>query len=899
MTTPTQRSTVLATVSHGWSVVRAAAGRRPSYAILGGIVAFALFVRLWQLANVQVLWFDEITSYYVPFLLTHGYGNVQTWGLLRTDVPSSTTEFYQLIYSSIIGMIVPGAAEANSTFWVRIPAVACGIALIFLLFGLGSELYDRRVGLVAAALGAVVPWTFYWSRFAGVIAPLELWPVAAIYVALLAVRLRSERLLMLSLVFGAFTVYTHEAGIVALLLLVLPFWWICARKFVAGAPGAHSVDSIVRSARFCVPYLLVLLILLLPLAAFELQPSAAGTSLVGSGQLVWERCRTASCSASSFLYNAGLSWSPDFFAISGGVDGAQAAGFLPHISIGGAWQSGGGFTGMLTGIGILVYPALILAALRWPRQLARGNATASWLAILVALSYTAVGGVVYYDNPNAPRLAFAAGFLVVFIGWLLLEVVDFLVGLGQRWIRSARPAAAISHAPATRMRAVAVAVGVALVIAPAGGAYLYDYFEEFPSISSNYFYPQIQEVGEMLSADQLWSHPIVVQCPSDLIYILPAELAFYDPVKPPAGNIYVFNGSVASNTGPLSAQPAGQVFVSMVDTGINELRTSGIPATTLTSVDGISIYWISGQSSSHETLDSVAGWVNAPGENFTASTLPWNITQSPANGTIGASTVPGGYAVLAHLPQNASASTWQITAALPERLGLPQYNFLSVTWNFSTSNSSDFAYLQPLYWNGTSLVPGAARAVFPDTVVNVAPIASTNLTLAGVRVGANISAGTSQLLVISNVSAHGVTAVSSTTCTRGQSVVLGSPQDVLVPQGTGLNYTDVNSTLFTTLCLPADPPNSPATFYAELSVMFISNLTAPVTFAATASGYETTLVGGVTGPPGTVATIYAGLTGPGPTYPVNVRVAVNFAGQILIRGLSLVAFTAGPPPAAT
>lgn len=871
---------------------------QPALWALAAILVLGGAIRLYELATVQVLWFDEISSYYVPFLITHRYGSVETWGLLRTPVPSVFTQAYQLVYSTITGMIFPAIAEANSPFWVRIPAVVSGLALIALLYGVGTELFNRRVGLAAALLAAVVPWTVYWSRFAGVIAPLELWPVAAIYAALVAVRLLSQRLLMLSLIFGAFTVYTHEAGIVALVLLILPFWFLCARRFLPGSPNLVRWRGLVETVRFCLPFLLGLVLALVPLLLFEFQPVAAGTSLLGTGQLVWERCPNLHCTASTFLANAGLSWSPDFLGLSGGLTGAQAAGFETHISIGGAWQSGGGFTGMLTVLGLLAYPALLLLALRWPRRLTGNNVLASWLVVFLVLAYTVVGGVVYYDNPNSARLAFAAGLLIVVIAWLIVSLIEVAwETLASRIPARSKPSSTPMwlHRSPARAKALVVAVGVCLVVAPVGGAYLYDYFEEWPGISPAYFYPQIQQVGEMLSQQHLWSYPLVVLCPSDLIYILPAELAFYDPNKPPHASISVFNGSVAANTGPLSSSPTGLVFVSMVNSTVEQLRSSGVPATALSATGGISTFWIPGSKSDHDTLDSIEQWNATPVANFSATSFTWNVTQFPTNGSLETSLSAGGLAILAQLPANASNSSWSVRISLNQTLPEPAYNFLALNWSFSESAGPGAAWVAPVYWNGTTNVTGSARQLYPNATLNAAPISEPDYRLSGFEVGASIASDSSQATRIVNASAYGVVPTPASACSRPQVVLLGSIADVASPDGSGLNYTAENSTLLTSLCIPPSGGSLPVTYYAELSVEFVSNLTQPLTFSATAPGFASNPILGITSPPGTTATIFAGLEGPPLGLPEPVRITIHFVGTVILESLTLIKFVGGPP----
>lgn len=879
--------------------LRSLVSRRPEFVILSALVGFGAFLRLWALGSVQVPWFDEITAYYVPFVIVHGYGNTATWGLLHTSNPSTATQAYVLTYSAFTGMIVPALGTVSSAFWIRLPAVAFGTTLLVLLYALGSELFSKRVGLVAAALGTVVPWTFYWSRFAGITAPFELWSVASIYVALVAVRRKSSNLLLLSLLLGGLTVYTSEAGIAVLFLLILPFWLISSREFAPRERPGFRLRSIARTVRFYGPSICALALLLVPIVAFELQPTAVGSSVVGSGQLVWDHCGAVPCKISTFVNDAGLSWSPDFLGISGGVNGAQAAGFQTHISTGGAWQLGGGFTGMLTVLGFLLYPALVLLVFRWLQRGARADSQAGWLATLLIVSYTAVGGLVYFDNPNSPRLAFAAGFFVVFIAWFMVEAIEWVISLAHPALvgrRSQRRNPETRIAPTATTRAVAVTLGVALLIAPVGAVYVTDYFDEFPTISANYFYPQIEEVGERLSSEDLWSLPIVVLCPSNLTYILPTELAFYDPIQPPSASISVFNGSIDGSVGLLSSNPNGTVFVSMVNTNLSTLSQAGVPATIISQSAGVSLFWIPGTSRPHTTLEDVASWTRAPNQNDSASALQWNVSQPPPGGTIRTSMGLQGYTVQTQLPLNVSASRWNVTALFPEPLSLPSYNFISVSWNFVNSNPRDSAYIYPIYWNGLNYTVGAHLLVYPGTLLNVAPPSNQTYSFAGFRMGASLSPGASESMTLENVTVYGVTPVTSPSCPQPQAVLLGSQWDVAAPRGQGLWYNAFNSTLRVSLCVPQSSSGNSSPIYVALSVDFLSYLPTPLTLSIATSGQAGPSISGVDGIAGSSATVYAELTGNETATGSVDTIAIAFSGQVMIQGLSLLRFSPGAPP---
>lgn len=891
----------------GW--LRSSIARKPELLVLFVLVVFGAFLRLWELGSVQVPWFDEITAYYVPFVVVHGYGNHVTWGLLRATTPSTITQAYILTYSSFTGMIVPALGATSSAILIRLPAVVFGTALLVLLYALGSELFDKRVGLVAAALGTVVPWTFYWSRFAGITAPLELWPVASVYVALVAVRRKNSHLLLLSLILGGLTVYTSEAGIVAMFLVILPFWLLCSREFVSRARLGSRLRSLERSLRFYAPYIVALAVLLAPIAAYEFQPTAASHSVVGSGQLVWQNCNGVSCKFSAFFDDAGLSWSPDFFAISGGVNGAQAAGFQTHISTGGAWQWGGGFTGMLTGLGLLIYPALALLIFRWLRRTTGKDAQAGRLAILLVVAYTIVGGVVYFDNPNAPRLAFAAGFFVLFIAWFMVEAIEWVfshvhpavVRKLDRKGRSENPAPPTPHA-----RVLAVAIGVALLVTPVGAAYISDYFEQFPTISANYFYPQIEKVGELLSADNLWSFPLVVQCPRNLTYILPAELAFYDPVKPPSLGASVFNGSIAANVDQLNSTPTGSVFVSMVNASASTLAHAGVPAIFISESAGISLFWIPPSSRSHTTMDSIASWTRAPIQNVSSSDVEWTIQRSPTGGTARPAFVSQGYSVTAQLPANSSPSVWQVSGLLPVPLSLPSFNFVSVDWSFLSSNSGDAAALFPLYsddvgpaiGNQSLVLPqvGAHALVYPETLLNVAPPTDQPNSLVGFLINGSLSPGASVTLLLKNFTIYGVAPVASPPCGSSPVVLMGSEWDVAIPTEQGLWYNGFNSTLRVSLCVPEALPENTSPSYVALSVRFLTYLVTPLTLSTETPSYVGVTVSGVDSPAGTSATVYAELSGGEVAAGGVITIFISFSGQLIVQGLSLLTLSPSSPP---
>jgi 4-amino-4-deoxy-L-arabinose transferase-like glycosyltransferase len=83
---------------------------------------------------------------------------------------------------------------------VRIPSIIAGTLLIPMLYGAGRDLYDRRVGLVAAALGSIAPIAIWYSQEARMYAIFMLFSLIAIWAQVRVLR-RTGRL-------GAWAVYS-------------------------------------------------------------------------------------------------------------------------------------------------------------------------------------------------------------------------------------------------------------------------------------------------------------------------------------------------------------------------------------------------------------------------------------------------------------------------------------------------------------------------------------------------------------------------------------------------------------------------------------------------------------------------------------------------------------------
>jgi 4-amino-4-deoxy-L-arabinose transferase-like glycosyltransferase len=114
------------------------------------------YLRLHQLDG-QSLYHDEIHMVtYVRGLLAKGYPYKMVGSIER---PLAT---YELVpYPIALSMQVFGAND----FALRLPAALFGITTILLLYVIGKEVFDARVGLLAAAMFTFCPQALIWAKY--------------------------------------------------------------------------------------------------------------------------------------------------------------------------------------------------------------------------------------------------------------------------------------------------------------------------------------------------------------------------------------------------------------------------------------------------------------------------------------------------------------------------------------------------------------------------------------------------------------------------------------------------------------------------------------------------------------------------------------------------------------
>jgi hypothetical protein len=146
-------------------------GTPPGLLVLA-LTAGGLILRL---AASRGLWLDEATEVSQAHL---SYG-----GMLHQ---LATTDVHPPLHHTVLWLTVRVLGDGELA--VRLPSLIAGTLLIPLLYRVGCELYDRRAGLAAAALGAVAPFPVWYSQEARMYAFFMLFATLAIWMQVRAVR---------------------------------------------------------------------------------------------------------------------------------------------------------------------------------------------------------------------------------------------------------------------------------------------------------------------------------------------------------------------------------------------------------------------------------------------------------------------------------------------------------------------------------------------------------------------------------------------------------------------------------------------------------------------------------------------------------------------------------------
>jgi mannosyltransferase len=180
-------------------------------------LVLALVLRLINLGG-RPLWYDEAFAvlYAEKPLETMLHGTV-------TQVDGAAADVHPLFFYSMLHfwMLVFG----QSSIAVRALLVLLGMATVVMAYLLGRRLFDRRVGLAAALVVAVAPFTIYYSQEARMYALLGFAAMTMTYFFVRAWTDGGWGNWFAFGVFGALTLYAHNLGVMVLAGLDLWVLW--------------------------------------------------------------------------------------------------------------------------------------------------------------------------------------------------------------------------------------------------------------------------------------------------------------------------------------------------------------------------------------------------------------------------------------------------------------------------------------------------------------------------------------------------------------------------------------------------------------------------------------------------------------------------------------------------
>ncbi len=130
-----------------------ASDKRLDYILLGVILAVAAVLRLWKLGQVPFM-HDEFSA-----LLRTRFDNFHDFiqqGVMPDSHPIGVQMFLWL-WVRIFGW---------SEFWVKLPFALMGIGSVYLIYLIGRQWFNRKVGLFSAAFFAVSQFTVFYSQLA-------------------------------------------------------------------------------------------------------------------------------------------------------------------------------------------------------------------------------------------------------------------------------------------------------------------------------------------------------------------------------------------------------------------------------------------------------------------------------------------------------------------------------------------------------------------------------------------------------------------------------------------------------------------------------------------------------------------------------------------------------------
>ena len=144
---------------HHLRSVRNKTSRKLDYILLGVVLLVAAVLRLWKLGQVPFM-HDEFSALFR--LRFDNFQDLIRYGVAENDSHPAGVQVFLYYWTKLVGW---------NEFWVKLPFALMGIGSIYLIYAIGRQWFNRKVGLLAAAFFAVSQFTVFYSQLARPYAP--------------------------------------------------------------------------------------------------------------------------------------------------------------------------------------------------------------------------------------------------------------------------------------------------------------------------------------------------------------------------------------------------------------------------------------------------------------------------------------------------------------------------------------------------------------------------------------------------------------------------------------------------------------------------------------------------------------------------------------------------------
>ena len=145
--------------THHLRTVRNKTSIKLDYILLAVILLVAAVLRLWKLGQVPFM-HDEFSALF-RLRFDHFHDLIQ-YGVSENDSHPAGVQVFLYYWTKVVGW---------DEFWVKLPFALMGIGSVFLIYQIGKQWFNSKVGLLSAAFFAVSQFTVFYSQLARPYAP--------------------------------------------------------------------------------------------------------------------------------------------------------------------------------------------------------------------------------------------------------------------------------------------------------------------------------------------------------------------------------------------------------------------------------------------------------------------------------------------------------------------------------------------------------------------------------------------------------------------------------------------------------------------------------------------------------------------------------------------------------